>query len=135
MALGNPIRKIVNLRNGNEYNFDNVPCELTIGRYDVSTAQAGRDESGRMHKEMIGKSIKLNVKFKNISTAVAREVCQLAEINEYINVTYVDIVEGTAPNYLVTRQFYVGDRTLTLYNSSLDVWSELSFAFIERGVH
>lgn len=136
MNLGNPIRTIKNLRTGTSYNFNNVPCELTIGRYDVSTAQAGRDEAGRMHKEMMGKSVKLNVKFKNIPTDIARTVCRLAEINEYINVTYVDIVEGDpSDNFLVTREFYVGDRTLTLYNAAIDVWSELSFAFIERGIH
>ena len=59
----------------------------------------------------------------------------VSEINEYINVTIVDPVEGSAPNYLVTRTYYVGDRNISLYSAYADVWSELTFDLIERGVH
>lgn len=136
MSLSTIIRSIQNTSTGTSYNFTSyVPCELKMGRYDVSMSDAGRDEAGYMHKEMIGKSTKYQLKFQHLDSATVKAICNIAETNEYINVTLIDPVEGTAPNYLVTREFYVGDRSLSLYNAHIDVWEELSFDLIERGVH
>lgn len=130
------IQSIQNASTGASYTFtDYVPCELQMGRYDVSASTAGRDEAGYMHKEMIGKSVKYMLKFQNIRTAVLRAICQIIEVGEYVNITMIDPIEGTAPNYLVTREYYVGDRNMKFYNATVDVWEELSFDFIERGVH
>lgn len=134
--LSTVIQKIANASTGTEYVFTSyVPCELTMGRYDVSMSSAGRDEAGNMHKESIGVSNKYMLKFQNIDTATVKAICNIAEINEYINVTIVDPVEGSSPDYLVTRTYYVGDRNISLYSAYADVWSELSFDLIERGVH
>lgn len=121
---------------GQTYNFtDYIPCKLQMSRNDVSMSTAGRDEAGNMHKEMIGTAVKGMIAFTNIPTAVVHEVCQIIESSEYVEITMLDPVEGTAPNYQVTRTYYVGDRNLTLYNATLDVWEELSFSLIEKGVH
>lgn len=136
MALSTVIQKIQNVATGTSYTFTSyVPCELTMGRYDVSMSTAGRDEAGYMHKESIGTATKYMLKFQNLKTAVVKSICQIIEVGEYVNVTIVDPVEGSAPNYLVTRQYYVGDRNIVMYNAKMDIWSEITFDLIERGVH
>ena len=130
------IQKIENASTGQSYTFTSyVPCELQMGRYDVSASTAGRDEAGYMHKEMIGRSNKYMLKFQNLKSATVKSICNIIETNEYVYITVVDPIDGTAPNYLVRREYYVGDRSLSLYNAPMDIWSELSFDLIERGVH
>lgn len=134
MALDRPIISITNLVSGTQTDFTDVPCELSMGRYDVSASTAGRDEAGNMHKEMIGKSVKLEMKFNNISSEEVRRICRIVEGSEYIRVQYVDFVEGSSPNFYVSRVFYVGDRSITAYNYTLDIFT-LAFNLIEKGVH
>ena len=130
------VQSVTNRSTGQTYTFTSyIPCELQMGRYDVSASTAGRDEAGYMHKEMIGTSNKYTLKFTNVPMSVVRGVCRIIEVGEYVDVTILDPVEGSAPNYLVTREYYVGDRNISLYNATLDIWDELSFSFIERGVH
>lgn len=134
--LSTVIQKIQNASTGTSYTFTSyVPCELQMSRNDVSASTAGRDEAGYMHKEMIGKSNKYMLKFANLDTATVKAICNIIEVNEYVDVTILDPIEGSAPNYLVTRTYYVGDRSLKLYNAKMDIWEELSFNIIERGVH
>lgn len=134
--LSTIVQSIKSLSTGQTYTFTNyIPCELAISRNDVSMATAGRDEAGYMHKEMLGTSVKGTITFKNVPTSVVHDVCQIVESGEYVSVRMLDPVDGVAPNYLVTRTYYVGDRNLSLYNATLDVWSSLSFSVIERGVH
>ena len=136
MALSTIIKTITNTRTGASYTFTGrVPCELTYGRYDVSMSTAGRDEAGYMHKEMIGTSNKYELRFWGLDTATVKAICQIMETSEYVEITILDPVDGVAPNYLVTRTYYVGDRSMKLYSGALDIWEELSFDIIERGVH
>lgn len=130
------VQSLKNQSTGTTYNFTSyIPCELTISHNDVSMGTAGRDEAGYMHKEMLGTAFKGQLKWKNIPTSVVHAIGRIIESGEYVEVTMIDPIEGSAPDYLVTHTYYVGDRNLTLYNGTLDVWSEFSFSFIERGVH
>lgn len=137
MNNGNLITTITNVRTGTSYDMSGyVPYSWTAGRYDVSASTTGRDESGRMHKDMIGKSTKYELKYRNLPVATVKALVQLVETSEYVDVTLVDVVEGTsANNYLITRRFYVGDRSYSLYSWKLDIVGEISFSFIEQGVH
>lgn len=132
--LGNPIKS---LSSGSRRYLVNstTPCEFVVGRYDVSASTAGRDEAGEMHKDMIGKSTKYELKFHFIDSQTVHDICQVVEAGEFVNITLVDPVDGYPPSFTVTRTFYVGDRSMSLYNAALDLWQELSFSLIEKGVH
>ena len=94
---------------------------------DVSAADAGRTEDALMHKERIAQKVKLELSWKNATTAECAAV--LTAFNpQYISITYLDAKAG---DYL-TKTFYVGDRSAPLYNARLGLWENVSFNVIEQ---
>lgn len=107
----------------------NIPCPSSYEYKlsDVSAADAGRTEDGKMHKMRIAQKVHLELAWQNVSTAVASTV--LTAFNpEYLNVTYLDPMAGT----FQTKRFYVGDRSAPSYNVRLGIWSNISFNIIEQ---
>lgn len=106
-----------------------VPCptSYTWKLSDVSSADAGRTESGLMDKMRIAQKVHLELSWEYISTADASTILN-AFNPEYINIRYLDPKSG---DYL-TKNFYVGDRSVPMYNSRLGLWSNVSFNVIER---
>lgn len=94
---------------------------------DISASDAGRTEDTTMHKNRIGQVIGLELVWNNVSIEDAAELLQ-AFNPEYINVTYLDAMEGK----YITSEFYVGNRSAPLYNSRLGKWSKISFNLIKR---
>lgn len=94
---------------------------------DISENDAGRTEDTVMDKQRIGQCVKLKLAWKYLTTAELSAILQAFQ-PEYIKVTYLDGLHG---EYL-TSEFYVGDRTSPMYNSTTDVWEKLSFDIIER---
>ena len=126
----NPIKKI------NGVDVSKIPSSWAQSENDVSAPNAGRDEAGFMHKQKLGASSKYEMEFSNVRSSVVHDLTNLVKSTEYLTVEVADIVDGDpANNYIVTKVVYVGDRTMGLYNSSLDVWSSLTFNLIERGIH
>ena len=94
---------------------------------DISDSDAGRTEDTMMHKNRIGQCVKIELSWRNVTTADASDI--LRKFNpEYINVSYLDPMNGG----YVTKEFYVGDRSAPMYNSQLGLWSNISFNIIER---
>lgn len=94
---------------------------------DVSATDAGRTEDTMMHKKRVGQIIGIELSWQNITTEEASAL--LKTFNpEYINVCYLDAMEGS----YVTSDFYVGNRSAPLYNTRLGLWSNLSFNLIKR---
>ena len=94
---------------------------------DISASDAGRTEDTTMHKNRIGQVVGLELVWNNVSIEDAAELLQ-AFNPEYINVTYLDAMEGK----YITSEFYVGNRSAPLYNSRLRKWSKISFNLIKR---
>ena len=93
---------------------------------DVSDADAGRTEDGKMHKLRITQKVHLELEWQNIRESVASTI--LSAFNpEYISVQYYDYRTGD----FQTKQFYVGDRQVTTYSRRLGL-STVSFNIIER---
>lgn len=117
----NPIRKI-----GTN---TTVPCPSAYqyDLQDVSRANAGRTEDGKMHKERIGQCVKIELRWDNISSSVVSTILNAFD-PEYFNVEYFD----PKANQYKTKEFYTGDRTAPMYNARLGLWSNLSFNIIER---
>lgn len=106
-----------------------VPCpsKYIFKIQDVSEANAGRTEDGKMHKLMIGQCVKLELGWQNIPTDKVSTILQ-AFNHEYFNVTYLDARLGTYR----TTEFYVGDRSAPAYNTRMGLWESVEFNIIER---
>lgn len=94
---------------------------------DVSASDAGRTEDALMHKKRIAQKVKLQLSWQNIPTEKASIILNAFD-PEYIEVCYLDPKVGG----YVTKTFYVGDRTTPMYNSTLNLWSNVSFNIIEQ---
>lgn len=99
---------------------------------DISAPDAGRTEDGKMWKKRIGQVVGLELSWQNVTTAQAHTILNAFQ-PEYVNVTYIDPMIGTAQNhYRNTINFYVGNRSAPMYNSKLGRWSNISFNLIDR---
>lgn len=94
---------------------------------DVSAPDAGRTEDTEMQKMMLGQVVALNLKWDYLNTADVSAILKAFQ-SEYYNVTYLDPLLGD----FVTKEFYTGNRTVPLYNTSLGLWENVSFKIIER---
>ena len=105
-----------------------IPCpskyDWTVN--DISDADAGRCESGLMHKNRIGRKRKLELEWKNVSMATANAVL-VAFAPEYVSVNCIDPLA----NGYVTKRFYSGDQGASSYNMTKNVWT-VSFNIIEQ---
>lgn len=111
--------------NGTEFD----PSEMTIEIQDVSAPDAGRDLSGTMQKMTICQKRTIQVAWWQPSPSVVASV--LTKVKpEYFPVQYTD----PQTNSLVTKTFYVGDRTspLQVWGDGMKRYSKLSFKLIER---
>lgn len=111
-----------------------IPCPAQGDGYqwslnDISDSDAGRCESGKMHKNRIAQKVKLELKWRNVSIADGATI--LTAFNpEYFNVKYLDAMSGT----MQTKRFYRGDPNAGLYsfNPIARVWTEIAFNIIEQ---
>lgn len=96
---------------------------------DVSDPDAGRTEDALMHKLRKAQKVKLQLAWQNISTEEASPI--LTAFNpEYVEVEYLDPMVGG----YVTKTFYVGDRSVPMYNNTIygGLWSNVAFNIIEQ---
>ena len=94
---------------------------------DVSKADSGRTEDGKMWKEKIGQLVKIELEWSYLTIEEMSQVLTAFD-PEYIEVEYLDAKRGT----FRTSEFYVGDRTSPLYNSRMGLWEGLKLHIIER---
>lgn len=93
---------------------------------DVSAADAGRTESGKMYKLRIAQKVHIELEWQNVGDEVAQTILTVFQ-PEYIDVNYFDYKSMA---YL-TKRFYVGDRTVSSYNRVKHI-STISFNIIEQ---
>lgn len=106
-----------------------IPCPSTYkwNLQDISAADAGRTEDTTMHKNRLGQCVKIELEWRNMTTAQASTILNAFNA-EYISINYLDPKEG---GYRTTT-FYVGDRSAPLYNSRRGLWENIAFNIIER---
>jgi len=115
----NPIRSV---------NGATIPCPSTYqwSVNDISDAEAGRTEDGKMHKNRIARKRKLELEWRNIPLSDVRKV--LAAFSpEYVSVNCLDPLVGGYATYT----FYSGDQAAPAYNVRIDAWT-VSFDIIEQ---
>lgn len=102
------------------------PSKYDVGIQDVSDPDAGRTEDGKMHKNRIAQKVKINLAWNNVSDADMARVLTAFD-PEYITVKYKDPKAAA----FLTKTFYVGDRSVSSYNTRLGLWT-VSFNIIEQ---
>lgn len=103
------------------------PSSYQWGLQDISDSDAGRTEDTKMHKNMLGQAVKLELSWRGLKIDQAPCVLQAFQ-DEYVEVEYLDALLGR----YVKKTFYTGDRTGILYNCKLGFWEEISFNIIEQ---
>lgn len=94
---------------------------------DVSGANAKRTEDTVMHKKKIGQAIAISVTYKMLSVKDCAKLLQ-AFNPEYL---FAEFLDPKAGDYRIL-EFYVGNRSVPLYNAGLGKWETLSFKIIQR---
>lgn len=107
-----------------------IPCPSTYNYdvQDISAPNSGRTEDTLMHKQKVGQCVKIGLKWQNITTATAQQILNAFDA-EYFTVEYFDL----KTNAFKSSVFYCGDRTSSMYNAVLGIWSSLALNIIERG--
>ena len=106
-----------------------VSSSLQIDEEDVSSPEAGRTEDGKMHKMKIGTLRSISVSWRNLKSEELKTILEAVR-DEYLQVYFYDPSAGKH----TSSEFYIGNRTMAIYNGDLDLWQNLSFKFIERSV-
>lgn len=111
----------------NGQNFD--PSKMSFGIQDVSASDAGRDQTGLMHKDLITRKYKIELEWWCPSRAETARILT-AVYPEYFPVTFTDPMTNTT----VTKTFYVGDRTapVQMWGDDRQFYSSVKFNLIER---
>lgn len=104
-----------------------IPSTYECAIEDVSNDGAKRTEDTVMQKKMIGQAIAITLAWKYISIQKCSQILRMFN-HEYIFVKFLDPTIG---DYKIL-EFYVGNRTVPLYNSKLGKWSNLGFKIIQR---
>ena len=93
---------------------------------DVSSADAGRTEDGKMHKEKIAQKVHIELEWQNVSDEEAQTILTAFD-PEYISVRYFDY---KAKDFQ-TKTFYVGDRSVSAYSRVMKIGT-IAFNIIEQ---
>lgn len=113
-------------------NINGLQCDpsvLEFGIQDVSASDAGRDQSGRMHKMKITQKIKIKLEWWQPSRELTSQILTKVNEKEYFPVSFwnpqTDAIE--------TRTMYVGDRSapVQMWNTGHAWYSKVSFDLIE----
>ena len=105
------------------------PSEMSIGINDVSSSDAGRDQTGLMHKNLVTTKYKIELAWWNPHRDVVAQVLTAVK-PEYFSVRFY----APDTNSIVTKTMYVGDRSAPyqMWGDDRSFFSKLSFNLIER---
>lgn len=129
----NPIRWVkYNL--GDPEIYVKCPSAYNVEIDDISNPDAGRSASGRMYKSQLYKNgnpvraVAISLEWQNISSADIAGLLTIFQGAEYILVRYFD----PALNAYNSGWFYVGNRTMPMYNKAMGIWTALSLKLISQ---
>lgn len=106
------------------------PSTFTYTRQDYDLDSA-RSVTGEMVRQRICTKVKLELTWRSGEMDVKSMSILLKAVDDiFFQVTYFDIHDGA----FVTKTFYVGDRTASMYSyvNGVPVFDEISFNLIEK---
>lgn len=105
------------------------PCSCIWELEDISSKGAGRTEKNvKMNKMRIGQVSAFTLTWQGLTTARANIV--LVAFNpEYI---FANILDPLVGGYTGEVEYYVGNRSVALFDARRGLWNDLSFRIIRR---
>lgn len=103
-----------------------APQEFTFNVMDVDF-ESGRTADGTMHRKRVGVKRKYNVSLPPCHTEDLQPIlAAMAPVT--FKCTFPDAMSASG---YYTGTFYVGDRTVSVYNYAMDLWNSCSFDLVE----
>ncbi len=109
-----------------------VPHSYSETLEDISESSAGRTEDGTLYKKTIAKGVNvrsLSLGWNNIPFDVAAAILKAFTMAEYFRPKFFDMATNA---YIEDKEFYVGNRTVGMYNYQKKICTSLSFNIIQR---
>lgn len=111
-----------------------VPQSLTVAIQAVDY-DSGRTADGRMHRNMVATKYKYNIKMAPMHSTDELIKGSGKYMSDLLTALLAQSFTFTGPDPVTmgskSGEFYVGDRTVPVYNFKLDIWDSLSFDVIE----
>ena len=95
------------------------PASMEVELQTISASDAGRTADTKIPGRRT---------FANLHTAVASSILHSFMDSEYFTMQYLDPYVGG----YTTKTFYIGNRTVPVYNTALDIWGNIAFKVVER---
>lgn len=103
-----------------------TPTALKVDIYDID-GESYRNANGDMLRDRVTTKRKISCKWDYLTTEQMSYLLTLVK-PVFFTVEYLDPETGT----VLTKTFYVGDRSAPVYSYALGLWTDLSMNFIER---
>ncbi|AVK60528.1 hypothetical protein C5Z25_01520 [Lactobacillus sp. CBA3605] len=107
-----------------------APASLECIIQDID-AKASRDANGLLHRDRVAVKRKLTIKWGPLTVTECSAILK-AVSGQFFSCSYLDAQEGS----IVTKTFYVGDRTTPIYTFNTDmskyIWQNVQMDFIEQ---
>lgn len=102
---------------------------LKWSRNDIDASDAGRDQSGKLHRARVGLKVRLDGTCKPLTAAEANVVLQAIK-PEWLQVQYFDVQEGTN----LTKKMYSNNipATFLVQKGATQYWDGIAFPLIEE---
>lgn len=102
---------------------------LKWSRNDIDASDAGRDQSGALHRARVGLKVRLDGTCKPLTAAEANIVLQAIK-PEWLQVQYFDVQEGTN----LTKKMYSNNipATFLVQKGATQYWDGIAFPLIEE---
>lgn len=102
---------------------------LKWSRNDIDASDAGRDQSGKLHRARVGLKVRLDGTCKPLTAAEASVVLQAIK-PEWLQVQYFDVQEGTT----LTKKMYSNNipATFLVQKGATQYWDGIAFPLIEE---
>ena len=131
-AVNNPIQWVQ--PDGGARQYVKCPSAYNVERDDISNSDAGRTASGTMIKSQLYvnnkpvRAVALSCEWAYPSDMDIAGILTVFEQAEYMTVSYYDPASAAYK----TGKFYVGNRTMPMYNKPMGLWTSLSLKLISR---
>lgn len=109
-----------------------VPHTYSETLEDISESSAGRTEDGTLYKKTIARGVNvrsISLGWKNIPFNVAAYILKAFTSAEYFKPKFFDMATNA---YITDKEFYLGNRTVGMYNYNKKICESLSFNIIQR---
>lgn len=102
---------------------------LKWSRNDIDASDAGRDQSGKLHRARVGLKVRLDGTCKPLTAAEASVVLQAIK-PEWLQVQYFDVQEGAT----LTKKMYSNNipATFLVQKGATQYWDGIAFPLIEE---